>query len=254
MLKEERQKQILSMLKAKGQVLIEDLCKIFNVSTMTIRRDLDELENLGQLVRSHGGALLPNNDILIEIPFFLRLDRNKDKKIQIGAAAAGLLTNGQKIFIGSGSTTHYMVQKIDNSKKLLVVTDALNVAMELSNRSSISLLMAGGDIGTNTLSATGVFAENMLRQFRFERSFIGVTGIDSEGQLYVGSVAQLANYQTVMNNSEHIIILADSDKICHKDFISIGTLSDRCTLITDKAAHQSAVNTYKSLCAQVVLV
>lgn len=254
MLKEERQKQILGMLRANGQVLIEDLCKIFNVSNMTIRRDLDEMEASGQLVRSHGGALLPDTDVLIENPFYLRLDRNRDKKIEIATAAAGLLTNGQKVFIGSGSTTHYMVQKLDNSRKLLVVTDALNVSMELANRSSISLLQVGGDIGANTLSATGVFAEHMLKQFRFDYSFMGVTGLGADGQLYVGSVAQLGNYHTVINSSKHVIILADSSKIRHQDFISVGTLSDKCTLISDKGADETALKIYKSLGTKVILV
>jgi DeoR/GlpR family transcriptional regulator of sugar metabolism len=253
MLKEERQKQILSILRSNGHVAIDELCQIFNVSNMTIRRDLDEMEAQEQLIRSHGGALLPDADILIENPFYLRLDQNKEKKKAVAAAAADFLSNGQKIFIGSGTTTHYLVQKMDNSKKLLVVTDAINISQELVNRSAISVLQIGGDIRSNTLSATGIFAENMVRQFRFKYSFMGVTGIGTDGQLYVGSVAQLGNYQAVLTSSEHIVILADSSKLGNVDFISVGNLSEKFTLITNSDAESSLINAYKESGANVIL-
>ncbi len=254
MLKEDRQKQILSMLRANGHVIIEELCQIFKVSNMTIRRDLDEMEVQELLVRSHGGALLPDTDVLIENPFYLRLDRNKEKKQEIAAAASAIISGGQKIFIGSGTSTHYLVQKIDNSKKLLIVTDALNVSQELGSRSALSVLQVGGDIKGNTLSATGIFAENMLMQFRFRYSFIGVTGIGSDGQLYVGSVAQLGNYQAVLNSSEHIVILADSSKISRHDFVSVGRLSEKFTLVTNRDADESAIKAFRTLGTQIVLV
>ncbi len=253
MLKDERQKQILNILRSNGHVVIDELCQIFNVSNMTIRRDLDEMEAQEQLIRSHGGALLPDTDILIENPFYLRLDQNRERKKAIAAAAAGFLSNGQKIFIGSGTTTYYLIQKMDNSKKLLVVTDAINISQELVNRSAISVLQIGGDIRSNTLSATGVFAENMIRQFRFKYSFMGVTGIGCDGQLYVGSVAQLSNYQAVLACSEHLVILADSSKLGHEDFISVGKLSDKFTLVTNSDADSDLINSYKDLGTNVVL-
>jgi DeoR family fructose operon transcriptional repressor len=254
LLKYERQKQIMKILQAKGYIEVDELCKMFDVANMTIRRDLDEMEQAGFLVRSHGGAYLTEKDILVENPFHVRLSRNKEAKLIIAAAAVTYLSDGQKIFIGSGTTTHYMAQKIDNSLRLLVVTDALNVASELFSRTSLSILQVGGEIRSNTFSTTGIFAESMIRQFKFDTAFIGVTGIGSDGRLYAGSVVQLGIYQTIFDTAGKVFILADPSKFDKDDFICIGRLSEVCTLITSKELPKHLLENYKSFNTNIIRV
>ncbi len=254
MLKEERQKQIVDILRSKGFITVEELCRMFDVTNMTIRRDLDELERKQMLVRSHGGAMLADNDVLVENPFQIRMKSNVKSKMDIAAAAAGMLSDGQKIFIGSGTTTFCMSQKIDNSKKLIVVTDAVNIASVLLNRSSVSVLQIGGEVRSNTFSVTGAFAESMIRKFRFKNAYIGVTGIGVNGQIYVGSVVQLGIYQSVIESSDSVTILADSRKFGIEDFVSIGSLSEKFTLITNSNIHKSFIETCKNLGAGLVTV
>lgn len=254
MLKTERQKQIIDMLKRKGFISVDELCKMFGVANMTIRRDLDEMESRGLLVRSHGGAMLANTDVLVENPFGLRLKCNVEKKNAIASAAVGMLADGQKIFLGSGTTTYYMSQKIDNSKRLIVVTDAVNIAEELLSRPSVSVLQIGGEVKSNTCSVTGTIAESMIRKFRFRNSFIGVTGIGRDGQIYVGSVMQLGIYQAVIESSENITILADSSKIGVEDFVSVGVLSEKFSLITDSDADRNLLETCMKQGSKVQIV
>lgn len=254
MLKEERQRQLLEILHSKGRVEISELCQLFNVTTMTVRRDLDELEHDGLLLRSRGGALLANANILVEHPFNIRLNENKDKKNQIAKYAAETVFDGRRIYMGSGSTMLYMAKNIPSSRRIIVVTDAVNIASELLNRPSVSVIMIGGDLRSNTFSAVGAFAENMVKQFKCQYSYIGVTGIGSDGTLYVTSVAEAGLFKTVFEHSSAIYILADSTKLGVEDFVSIGQLQKNYTLITNRDADPELVQSYKSLGADVLLV
>lgn len=129
-----------------------------------------------------------------------------------------------------------MAQKIDNSHRLIVVTDAINIACELVTRPSISVIQLGGALRPNTMSAVGTLTENEIRQFKFHKAFIGVTGIGRDGRLYVGSLAQLSIYQAVFESSDKVVILVDASKLDKEDFVCIGNLSDKFTVITNKEA------------------
>lgn len=254
MIKEMRQKQIIEILQNKGRVEVEELCQMFDVTNMTVRRDLDELEQAGLLIRAYGGAYIAEKDILVENPFHLRLDKHKEQKMMVSDAALNFLSDGQKIFIGSGTTTYYMSQKMDNSHRLIIVTDAINIASELITRPSLSVIQLGGSLRSNTFSTTGAFAENMIRQFRFNTAFIGLTGIGNDGHLYVGSLIQLSIYQTVFESSDKIVILTDSSKLGKEDFMCIGKLSDKFSLITNRDASDSLLKSYRNLGTKITIV
>jgi DeoR family transcriptional regulator, fructose operon transcriptional repressor len=250
--KEARQKQIVELLQNKGHVEVEELCRMFNVTNMTVRRDLEELETAGLVSRSHGGAHIADTDILVEVPFYLRQNMNKAAKLAVAAEAIKYLADGHKIFIGSGTTTYYMSQKMDNSHCLITVTDAINIASELVTRPSISVIQLGGVLRSNTMSTTGSVTENEIRQFRFHKAFIGVTGIGKDGRLYVGSISQMSIYQAAFESAEQIIILADSSKVAQEDFVCIGSLSGKFTVITNKEAPEGCLEAYRGMGARVI--
>jgi DeoR/GlpR family transcriptional regulator of sugar metabolism len=253
--KEARQKQIVELLQNKGHVEVDDLRRMFNVTNITIRRDLEELEKAGQLLRDHGGAYIAQKDILVENPFYLRLNMNRESKLSVADAAAKCLSDGLKIFIGSGTTTYYMSQKIDSSHRLIVVTDAVNIASELVTKPSISVIQLGGVLHSNTLSTTGAFTENEIRQFRFHKAFIGVTGIGNDGRLYVGSISQLSIYQAVFESSDAIVILVDSSKLAKEDFVCIGKLSSKFTVITNKEVPDSRLlESFRGMGAMMITI
>ncbi len=253
-MKEKRKEQIMTLLTDKGSVEVSELCKIFHVTTMTIRRDLDELRNDGRIARSHGGAILSDYNTLLERPFQTRMNINQEKKLAIALSAASLLEDGQKIFISSGSTTYLFARSLDNSRKLLVATDALNIASELVTRTNISVVLVGGELRSNTLSITGTFAEKMIRQFRYQRGFIGVTSIGSDGTLYSGAVVETGIYAAIFETVKDVIILADSTKLGVEDFVGVGNLGKGYTLVTNNDAPQSLIKTYRHLKANVITV
>ena len=136
-MKNHRQEQILEILKEKGKVNVHNLSEYFSVTPKTIRRDLEFLEENGELVRIHGGAEMTKTDILRDKPFGVRLNIEAEKKEKIGKEAAMLLKNGQRIFIGAGSTLDYLSSYIDNTNRLYVVTDSITVVNQLNNRSEV---------------------------------------------------------------------------------------------------------------------
>ena len=253
MLKEKRQNQIMELLHSWGSVEIAQLCDMFHVTNMTIRRDLIDLEASGQIARTHGGAVLVEEFPLFESFLEQRLQINRDKKNSIAKAACELISGGQKLFIGSGSTVQIMANFLDNSRNLIVVTNSLHVALDLSNRSNISVIIVGGEIQNNTRSVTGVLAESTVSQFKCASAYIGVTTIDGDGNLYLGSMVDLGICTSVMKNSDKTIILADSSKIGQKDFVKVGNLSGVHTLITNKDADAVHIANYREMGVNVIL-
>lgn len=253
MLKEQREEQILILLEQQGSVEVTNLCELFGVTKMTIRRDLDKLENDGKITRTHGGATLNNTDILLEKPLFVRLQTNAESKKGIASLAASLLKDGEKLFLSSGTTVFNMAQKIDNSKRLLIVTDGLNTAMELSKRSNISIIIIGGELKNNTLAMTGHFADEMTSQFKFERAFLGATAVSSDGTIYHGSLVEIGMYKRLESIAKKWIILADSDKLGKEDFVAVGKLKAGYTLITDDGVSDDVVKIYEDLGVEVLI-
>ncbi|MEF9918583.1 MAG: DeoR/GlpR family DNA-binding transcription regulator [Eubacterium sp.] len=253
MLKEQREEQIQLLLEQHGSVEVSQLCHLFNVTKMTIRRDLDKLEAEGKITRTHGGAVLNNTDILLEKPLYMRLNTNIEHKDRIAKKAASMISDGQKIFLSSGTTLFTLAKQLDNSRRLLVVTDGLNVALELSKRTNISIIIIGGELRSNTLATTGSFAENMIREFKFETAYIGVTSISADGYLYHGSLVEIGLYKALNSISHHIVVMADSSKLGKDDFVCVGRLKPGDTLITDDNALPEMIKLYKDRGINVVL-
>jgi len=245
-LKEERHKTILNILSTKGTVSVILLCKILKVSEMTIRRDLDELAETNAMVRVRGGAMLPHAEmnLLTEPPFETRMEGNFALKNDIAHAALEYIKDGQKIFIDSGSTNCRLAQILDNKKQLVVVTNAINIIVELLPRTNITLFPIGGDLRKHTYSCTGYFAEETIKNLKVDISFVGVSGISSKGKLYNLNTMEIGVKRAMLDVAPKVIILADASKIGREDFISFGDLRSADTLITNDSVSENFLRTY----------
>lgn len=253
MLKETRQGQIIQYLERKGSVQVTDLCTMFQVTPMTIRRDLDDLEKEGKLLRTHGGALLPASDEYTETPFAVRCNLEVTKKRNIAQAAAHLVKQGQRIFLSSGSTVHIFSKYLQTVKHITIVTDAVNIAYELSSWPNVNIVMIGGELRGNTLSTTGNMTEKTLRQFKLDCAFIGVTAIDKSGKMYLNSVAEFGVIQVIFSMVDHVHILTDSTKLGGEDFVCIGSMIPGYTLVTDSGISEDCLENYKNLGIEVII-
>lgn len=248
-----RQQEILNLLISKERIEITELCDRFHIVPMTARRDLKELEEQGKLIRTHGGAALPPEKEDVNLPFFQRTKINSAQKLAIAAKARTFLKAGQHIFLASGTTVHAFAQSLNDTLPLTVITDAVNIAYELSTFPNIQLLSVGGELRPNSLTLTGKIAEENLSHFQMDAAFIGINGIDRDGNIYVSSIVESSILNVLFDRVPDIYILADASKLDQKDFVHVGTLDSRHTLITTKEIPEICLETYQSLGAQVIL-
>ena len=159
MLNEERRRAILKLLNRDGRVLVPDLARRFETSQVTIRKDLEVLHNLRQLHRTHGGAL-PAGDRALDDPSLREKEQlHRGEKLRIAEAAAQMVSSGQVIILDSGTTTTAIARALREVSDLTIVTNAVNIAAELSG-SSIEVILTGGTLRKNSYSLVGPMAED----------------------------------------------------------------------------------------------
>jgi len=242
MLKETRHEKILLLLREQGSIQVSKLCSDLQVTPMTIRRDLNELENEGKLLRTHGGALLTNPEENQTTSFFLRSHVQMEQKDRIAQAAAHEIKAGQKLFLGSGTTVYTLSRRVHTIPNLTVVTDSIPLANELSPLPNIHSVMIGGELDSTTLSSTGNMAENMLVHFKFDAAYVSITAIDFDGQMYLNSITEFGIMQVIFSIVDKVYLLVDSSKIGRQDFVCIGKIIPGYTIITDAIPNEYKKN------------
>ncbi len=177
MLNLERRTKILELLEKHGQVAVIDLSRRFKTSEVTIRNDLKDLHARGLVRRAHGGAVKVAT-VSMDPSLKIKAELHAEEKRRIGAAAASLVNDGDSIILDSGTTTQQIARQIKNKKDLKVITNGLNIAMELFGAKDIQLIFLGGIIRQNSLSAVGHFAEDILAQLSADKVFLAVDACD----------------------------------------------------------------------------
>ncbi|KEI73354.1 transcriptional repressor AgaR [Endozoicomonas elysicola] len=229
----ERREAIVRLVRDKGLARVEELAEHFKVSSVTIRNDLNYLDNKGLLLRSHGGAMALD-DVVKEMPFDDKGSVNISQKEAIGAAAARLVNDGESIILDSGTTTQQLAKHLVNNKNLVVMTNGLNVASELVKASGIEIMMTGGTLRSKSHSFYGSQAEDALRQYRFDKLFLGVDGFDLVAGLTTHFDREATLNRVMCDISSEIILLADSSKFGSKGYHFIRSFGAFHTLVTDK--------------------
>jgi len=228
----ERHKLILKKLEENGFVEVTDLSKEFDVSLVTIRKDLKALEEKNLLFRSHGRAI-PSN------PYTTEYHVNVKEKIQIKekrriAIAAGLnLEPFDSIIIASGTSVIEFSKHLKPVEGLTVLTASLNTALILSENPNIDIIQLGGIVRRSSSSVVGPISEKMLAEFTFTKLFLGVDGIDLEYGLTTTNSMEASLNKEMIKAAQRIIVLADSTKFGRKGFGRICGLEDVDHIITD---------------------
>lgn len=209
MANQERSTIILNYLKEKKSASVEELAKLLFVSEATIRRDLTEMQKLGQIERSHGGALLMEN--ADEISIFIRLAKNAKEKETTASIALKHLPDFKTVFIDNSSTCLALAERMNLSHKT-VVTNGLQVAAKLSQKDNVQILMPGGSVLYNTNSVMGSMAIDGIKNFRFDLMLSSCAALDETGS-YEHSVDTATLKRSAIMQSKKRILLVDSSKI-----------------------------------------
>ena len=216
MLKQERLRRICEIVEAEGQATVTDLASQFGVTEMTIRRDLQDLDAQGLVQRIHGGAMSPEpRRNAVEPPVLERIDEQADVKQHIGLAVAGMIEDGETIFLGSGTTTLAVAEALaerEGNSNLTIITNALTVVNALARTPGITVIVVGGFLRRSELSLVGHLAESALDDLHVDRVIIGMRGVDPEHGLTSDYLQELKTDQAILDMSDMVIIVADHTK------------------------------------------
>uniref|UniRef100_UPI0040496008 DeoR/GlpR family DNA-binding transcription regulator n=1 Tax=Gelidibacter sp. TaxID=2018083 RepID=UPI0040496008 len=237
----ERHKLILNKLEESGFVDVSELSKEFDVSLVTIRKDLKALEEKNLLFRSHGRAI-PANPYIKEHHVNEKEKINTKEKNQIAIAAGALLEANDSIIIASGTSVIEFARHIKPVEGLTVLTASLNTAIILSENPTIDIIQLGGNVRKSSSSVVGPLAEKMLNEFTFTKLFLGVDGIDLEYGLTTTNSMEASLNKVMISAAQKIIVLADSSKFGRKGFGRICGLENVDQIITDSKIDEKTKN------------
>lgn len=252
LLANQRREQILKLLREDGSAKVIDLAKIFKVSEVTIRQDLEKMEVEKLIIREHGGAFLLSIEDQVRSLSLMNKD-NMDKKMLIGKKAAELIDNGDVIILDSGSTTTEIAKNLIGRKHLTVITNALNIAILLGSQPGIYVLMTGGEFKPPTLSLTGQKAADFLTDIHVDKLFLATAGISLKAGLTYPSISDLVVKKAMINAADAVYLVADSTKIRKTSFASLGALSLIDYIITDPHISEDHKKLFKAHDIQFIL-
>lgn len=255
MLVEERRRHIVEQVEKQGRVTVEELAERFGISTVTIRGDLEALARAGAVTRSHGGAL-PASTSAMDTPLPIKETRRLPEKRRIGEAAAKLINDGETVILDSGSTTVEIARHIRQRKwrSLTVVTNALNIALELSGMTTVRVMMLGGLLRPTSYSLAGPDAEQTLSKLSADRLFLGVDGLDPEVGVTTPDPQEAALNALMIRVSREVVAVLDASKLGQRSLSVIAPVEDLDVIITDTSAPREYVDALRERGVQTMLV
>lgn len=253
MMAEERRTQILQIVRRAGRVRVNDLANRFSTSAVTIRNDLNELHQRGKVLRSHGGAVLPDT-ILRESPVYERLHANSEEKRRIGAMAATLIQDGETIILDSGTTTLEIARQIKKKQGLHVITNGVNIAAELLDARDVQTFIIGGSVRGESASISGRFSEEMFDQFSADKLFLSGAGCDLEFGVSGANLEETMVNRAMMRIAREIILVADATKFTKRSMSRIAPFSEIDSVISDTRLDEEIQEKLRSLGCNLMLV
>jgi DeoR family transcriptional regulator of aga operon len=253
MLIEERRQHILAVAQNEGRVRVRDLSRALGISQITIRKDLDHLQSRGLLQRSHGGALPAQPGALFDPSLQEKEKSRHTEKEKIAAAAAGLVKEGQCVMLDSGTTTTAVAHALKRFSHLTVITNAVNIAAELTG-TNFEVILTGGILRKNSFSLVGPLAEDMLAEMHADILFLGVDGFDAEIGLTTPNLLESRVNRAMVQASSRVVAVCDSTKFERRSLSRIVPAAAVHQVITDAGLTKPMREFLESLGVAVMLV
>ncbi len=247
----ERHQLILEQARANGRVDVRELAELLTVTPETIRRDLTSLERRGLVRRAHGGAI-PIERSVASIVLDDRNEHLAAEKLAIATAALEVLEDGSSIIIDAGTTTIKFAELIPTDRPLTVVTHSLPVAMALSEKPNVELLLLGGTVRSSSRSVVGTWTHQMVSMVSVDIAFLSVNGISPERGLTTNNIAEAAVKLAFIKAAKRSIVLADHTKFGREEFGRIAPLGAIDIIITDSGVNREFVVEVEAAGAEVI--
>jgi DeoR family glycerol-3-phosphate regulon repressor len=228
----ERQAEIMARARADGRVLVDDLAVAFDVTTQTIRRDLNLMSQGGLLTRIHGGAMPATS--ITNLDYAERRALALTEKRAIGERAAAMIPDGCSLIINIGTTTEQVAHALRDRRDLFVVTNNINVVNILSGTPSKEIILAGGAVRQSDGAIVGDEAVAFIRKFRVDFAIIGASALDEDGSIMDYDVREVAVARAIAANARRTILVCDHHKFERSAPVRICDLSDIDDFVTDR--------------------
>ncbi|MBB3188764.1 DeoR/GlpR family DNA-binding transcription regulator [Microbacter margulisiae] len=252
MLPNQRREKILELIREDGHAKVLDLSRIFKVTEVTIRQDLERIEKEGLIVREHGGAYLKDIDSNVR-NFSLQNQQNLAEKMAIAQKAVEFIHDGNTIILDSGSTTTEIAKLLTGYQELTVITNALNIALILGAQMGINVVVTGGEFKAPTLSLTGEKAADFFQSLHVDKLFLATAGIALKSGLTYPGISDICVKRAMIESADEIYLVADSTKIGKSSFASLGALSLINYLITDSKIKPEDIEWLKNYDVQFII-
>ena len=235
---------MLELIQQSGECSIDELAGEFSVSSMTIRRDLQDMSEEGLVIRTHGGAM-PAPKISFEFRFLERMHEQSKEKEEIANIAVSLIRPGQTVMLDSSTTTLAIARKLVDMPGITVVTTSLPIASELFGRPNITVILLGGVLRNDSPDLTGALTEYSLELVRADVAFIGADAIDLMGHIYNVNpeIGQLL--KRMAGASSRVYAVADHTKIGKCALMRFASVIDWYGLVTDSGLLRKHANALK---------
>ena len=233
MLAIERRNAILAKLATDGKVIVSDLSTEFNVTEETIRRDLEKLDKEGLAKKTYGGAIVLETHGA-DLPFNVRKRVNANLKENIAQKIAELISDGDSIILDSSTTAISVTKYIKNRENLTLITNSVEILLELSDKSGWKILSTGGKLKNGSLALVGASAEQMIRDYHVHIAVCSSKGIDMNMGISDSNEEDATMKKAIFSSADRKILAIDSTKFNRRSFVKVFSVSDVDTVVTDE--------------------
>jgi DeoR/GlpR family transcriptional regulator of sugar metabolism len=252
MLAQERRQRMFEDIESSGIASVRDLAQRFEVSTITIMRDLQELEQEGLIRRVHGGAISVRG-ASYEPPFLARELQLSPEKQRIALQAVAMISDGDSLILDVGTTTLEIARALKGKRNLTVIVTSLRAALELASQPAIQVIVVGGKLRASELSLVGHLAEQTLRTFQVDKAFIGIGGITMEHGLTEFNFDEAGTKRVMLERARQRIVVADHTKFGKVMLNTVASLTVVDKIITDSKVDGEMVTRLRQMGVEVVL-
>lgn len=233
MLAIERRNAILSRLSMEGKVVVSDLSREFSVTEETIRRDLEKLDRDGLAKKTYGGAVKIDS-FNIDLPFHVRQQSNVQGKQQIAAIIGDMIQDGDYIMLDASTTALYVVKSILQRKKITLITNSIEILIELCNKPDWTIISTGGMLKEGGLSLVGYQAERMVSGFHVDLAVCSCKGIDFEMGVTDSNERDSEIKKAFFHAAKRRVLAVDSSKFDKVSFVKVCGIGEVDTVVTDR--------------------
>jgi len=253
MLIDERRRHILSLVQNQGRVLVGELSRTLGISQITIRKDLEHLQSRGLIQRTHGGALRTQSGALFDPSLHEKQKQHSEEKRRIADEAAKMVEEGQCVMLDSGTTTTAVAHALKRYSQLTLITNAVNIAAELTN-TNFEVILMGGTLRKNSFSLVGPLAEDVLDEMHADILFLGVDGFDVETGISTPNFLESRVNRAMVKASRRVVVVCDSTKFNRRSLSRIVPTAAIHCVITDKNIPHEAEDALRSQNVELILV